>query len=169
MKQRTVVIGIIVVIVGGVMLVGGAIGALGSITIHTSFTQLHPGEYVSAEIMLNRTSNLLVSSPAASGGIVSAQDLSLVNFANLNTYAIPYNASAVGNNVYRSLIGDYYYVAFSSSQPNTKIVATPQGSLVLAYGLLAVLGVVVAVGGIVVVIVGVLQKERPQVPGQSTP
>jgi hypothetical protein len=167
MKKRTVTIGVIVLVVGIVMLVGGAIGALGSITINTTFTQPHPGEYVSSEIMLNTTSSLVVSSPAASGGIVQAQDLNSVNATNVNAYAVPYNASGAGSDVYRSLSGDYYYVAFAPAQPDTRIVATPQGSLVLAFGALALLGIVLAIVGIVIAVVGVLRKGPPAVAGQT--
>ena len=165
--KRITVIGIVVLVVGIVLVIGGAVGALGSLTINTSFTQPHPGEYVSSEIMLNTTSNLVVSSPAASGGIVTAQNLNLVNSTNISSYTIPYSASGAGSNIYKSLSGDYYYVAFASAQPDTKIVATPQGSSVAAFGALALLGIVLAIAGIVITVVGVRQKQRPQIEGPT--
>lgn len=160
MRKRTVVIGVVILIVGGALFAGGAIGALASITINTTFSQPHPGEYVSAEIVLNSTSSLAVASPSPSGGIVHAQDLGALNSANIGSYAIPFNSTAAGADVYRSLRGDFYYVAFSATQPNTKIVATPERSSLLAFGALVLLGLALALVGIVVVVVGVVQKNR---------
>lgn len=165
MKKMTK-IGIIVLVVGIVLVIGGAIGAIGSLTIKTTFTQPHPGEFVSAEILLNSSSNLVVSSPASSGGIVHASDLGLVNSTNLSAYAVPFTTSGAGSNIYESLSGNYYYVAFSSSQPNTKIVATPVGSLATAFGSLALLGIVLVIAGIVLAIVGWRQKPKPQAANQ---
>jgi len=167
LKTRTVVIGVILLVVGIALFGGGALGALGSITINRTFTQPHAGEYVSAEIILNATSGLVVSSPAVAGGVIHAQDLNLVNSTNISSYAIPYNSTGVGSDIYRSLSGSFYYVAFSSTQPNTTVVATPLKSSLIGYGLLILLGIVCAIAGIIVAIVGVLQKTRPPVQGQS--
>jgi len=167
-KTRTVVIGVVVLVVGVALLIGGTLGALGSITINTTFTQPNAGEYVSAEITLNETSGLVVSSPASVGGVVHAQDLSLVTSANIHTYAIPYNSTGAGSEIYTSLSGNYYYVAFSSTQPNTTIVATPLRGGIVGYGSLVLLGLVLIVAGIVVAIVGVFQKRRPPAQGQPS-
>jgi hypothetical protein len=167
MNKRMVTVGVVILVIGIALVAGGAIGALGSISIKTTFTQPHPGEYVSAEIVLNTTSNLAVASPAALGGIVSAQNLINVNSTNISAYAVPYSASAAGTEVYKSLSGDYYYVAFASSQPDTKIVATPLGSRILLFGALALLGVVLVIVGIIIAVVGAVKKTRPPMAGQS--
>ena len=167
MKTRTVVIGIVLIVVGIALFGAGALGALGSITINRTFTQPHPGEYVSAEIVLNATSGLVVSSPAAVGGILHAQDLSLVNSTNIGSYTIPYNSTGVGSDIYRSLSGNFYYVVFSSTQPSTTIVATPLRSSIIRYGLLVLLGIVCAIAGAVVAVVGVFQEGRPPVQGRT--
>jgi len=95
---------------------------------------------------------------------VHAQSLNLVNASNITTYAVPYNSTTAGSDVYRSISGDYYYVAFSSAQPDARIVATPQGSRVLAYGALALLGIICVIAGIVVAAVGAVRKDRSQIP-----
>jgi hypothetical protein len=159
-KTRTVVIGLVILVIGVAAFIGGAVGALGSITISTTFTQPHSGEFVSAEIVLNETSGLAVASPATTGGVIPAEDLSLVNSTNLATYTVPYTASAAGSDVYKSLIGDYYYVAFSASQPTTTIVATPAKSSIASYGLLILVGIVLAIAGIVAAVIGAFQKNR---------
>ncbi|MDG6898807.1 MAG: hypothetical protein JRN24_03610, partial [Nitrososphaerota archaeon] len=129
--------------------------------VDSAFTR-HPGEYVSAEIRLNSSSGLVVASPSATGGIIHAQDLGLVNSTNLGTYAVPYNSSAAGSDIYSALLGDYYYVAFSAAQPATTIVATPAHGSLASYGLLVLAGIVLAIAGFVVVVVGALQKSRPR-------
>jgi hypothetical protein len=56
MNFRTVAVGVIVLVLGIALLIGGAIGAPGSITINGTFTEPHSGEYLSTEIVLNTTS-----------------------------------------------------------------------------------------------------------------
>jgi hypothetical protein len=158
MKSRTVVVGVIVLVVGIALLIGGAIGALGSITINTTFTEPHPGEYLSTEIVLNTTSGLVVTAPAAVGGIIPVSAMNSVNSSNIGTYAIPYNSTTAGSDVYRSISGDYYYVAFASTQPGTRIVATALHSGAVRFGVLVLLGLACLVAGVVVAVVGVIQK-----------
>jgi hypothetical protein len=167
MKTRTVVIGVIVLVLGIILVVAGAIGALGSVTIITNFTEPHSGEFVSTEIFLNSTSGLAVSSPATTGGIIPAQDLNSVNSTNLGTYAISPNSNAIGTQTYKQLVGDYYYVAFASTQPGTRIVTTALGSGVVRYGLLVLAGLACFVAGIIVAVVGWRQKSRPPEERQS--
>jgi hypothetical protein len=165
MKKRIVKVGVVVIVVGVVLVGIGRLGALNTITFNMNFTQPHLGEYVSAEITLNSASDLIVSSPATVGGIVHAQDLNLVNSTDVSAYAIPHNATAAGSDLYPSLSGDFYYVAFSSTQPITSIVG-PQanvGSLAYAYGELALVGGVCTIAGIIVAALGLRQKNRTEV------
>jgi len=160
LRARTVIVGVIVLVIGVGLIGAGALEALRSLTISTTFTQPHPGEYVSSEIVLNTTSAIVVASPASAGGIIPAKDLNLVNSTNLGSYVVPINSTAAGSDTYGGLVGDYYYVAFASAQPTTTVVATPLNSSVIGYGLLALLGLLCVIIGIVVVIVGVVQKKR---------
>jgi hypothetical protein len=161
------VIGLIVVVLGVALLFGGALGALHSLNINRTFTEPHPGEFVSAEILLNTTSDLVVSSPAAVGGVVHAQDLDLVNSTNIGTYTLPVNNTVVGRDTYRNLLGDYYYVAFASTTPGTTIVATGIHSGVIVYGILALSGIVCLIAGGVVAILGVFRKNPRQLEQQN--
>jgi hypothetical protein len=165
MKTRTVLIGLIVFALGIALFVGGVIGALGSLTIQTNFTQPHPGEYVSSEILLNTTSDLVVSSPATPGGVIPALDLSRVNSTNLSSYVIHYNSTGAGSDIYSSIVGDYYYVAFSSAQPSTTIVVTSLRGSVIGYGSLVLIGIVCGIAGIIIAIIGAFQKKQPPAQG----
>ena len=166
MRTRTVVIGLAVVVIGIALFIGGALGALGSVTISSTFTQPHPGEYVSAEIVLNGSSVIAVASPAAVGGVVSAQNLDAVNSTNIANYALAINSTAAGSDIYNSLSGDFYYVAFSPTEPSTTIVATPVRSSAVGYGSLVLLGIVLVVAGIIIATIGAVQKKR--VPPQQS-
>jgi hypothetical protein len=156
MRTRTVVIGVVILVIGVALLGAGAVGALGSLTINRNFTEPHPGEFVSAEIVLNSSSVLVVASPASLGGVVTAQNLPQVNSTNISSLAV----QASGSNTYRGLVGDYYYVAFASSAPSTTIVATPTTGGILKYGALALAGLLFIVVGIIVAIVGAVQKKK---------
>jgi len=160
MNTRIVVVGLVIVVIGIALFAIGAIGALGSLSIRTTFNQPHAGEYVSGEILLNATSDVVVTSPAAVGGLVHAQDLGLVNSTNIGGYVLPYTAGASGD-TYKSLVGDYYYVAFASSPPGSTIVATPLNSSVVRYGLAVLSGIVLLIVGAAVAVVGALRKKRP--------
>jgi hypothetical protein len=163
LKTRTVVVGLIVLVIGIALFIGGALGALSSVTINRTFTQPHPGEYVSAEIVLNTSSGLAISSPVSLGGVIHAQDLNQVNSTNINSYAIPYDSTGVGSDIYKSLSGDFYYVAFSTAQPGTTIVATPLISSAIGYASLVLVGIICGIAGFVVAIVGVFQKRKAPV------
>jgi len=167
MRTRRVMTGVVVLVIGLVLLAVGAFGALNSLTISKSFTEPHPGEYVSAEIVLNTTSALVISSPAANGGVIRAQDLDLVNSTNIGTYAIPFNSSGAGSDTYTRLTGDYYYIVFASTSPGTTIVATPLNLGIVRYGALALLGFVIIIVGIVVIVVGAIQKSPTRVAQQQ--
>lgn len=166
MRKIVVIIGVVVLLLGIGLFAGGAFGALGSITVDRTFTQSQNGEYVSAEIALNKTSDIVVSSPASVGGIIHAQDLSLVTSANFNSYAIPYNSTSAGSDIYKSVSGDFYYIAFTSTQPSTTIVATPVRSSALGFGVLVLLGIVCVVAGIVIAVVGAILKSKAPIQQQ---
>ena len=161
MRSRTVIVGVVILVVGLALLGVGVLGALRSLTINRTFTQPNPGEFVSAEIVLNSSSILAVASPASDGGIVHAQDLARVNSTSLASLAVPATTTG-GTDTYRSLVGDFYYVAFASTQPGTTIVATPVGTGAIAVGGLALVGLLCILLGIVVAIVGAVQKKKPE-------
>jgi hypothetical protein len=52
---------------------------LRGLTVTTTFSEPQSGEYVSTELVLNATSGMAVTSAAANGGVIPAQDLNLVN------------------------------------------------------------------------------------------
>jgi hypothetical protein len=153
-------VGAVFLVAGVVLLAVGAASILGSITVLTAFNEPHTGEYVSSEIRLNATSGVAVQSPAAVGGIIPAKDLNSVNQTDVGSYIIAHNSTAAGTQVYKSLTGDYYYVAFSSAPPATHIVVTPLRSSTLGYGLVVIVGFVCLVAGVILMIMGVRKKGR---------
>lgn len=157
MRTRTLVIGLIVLVVGvGLAVVGGA-NLRNSTTTITTFTQPNLGEYVSSNLVLNN-SIVVVRSPASVGGIVPAQDVNVVNSSNIGSYALRYNSSAASSDTYIGLKGDFNYIAFSSSQPASKIVITGSLSRTVGSGLLIVVGGICAIAGIIVTIIGAVRK-----------
>lgn len=160
MNTRTVMIGVVILVVGVALIAVGALGALQNTKIITTFSESHTGEYVSTELVLNTTSVVAVSSAAAVGGIIPAQDLNFANSTNISQYEISYSTSVGGTQTYRQLQGDYYYVAFSSSQPSTRIVVASSHSGALGFGALVLVGFVCIIAGIVVSVIGLRKKSN---------
>ena len=160
MNRPTVIVGTVVLIVGVALAAVGVVGVLRGLTVVTTFNQSQSGEYVSAELMLNATSGVAVTSAAANGGLITAQDLNLVNSTNFSRYALTPHSNAAGTLTYTNLKGDYYYVAFASSQPSSRIVATPLNGGTVGSNPLVLGGLVVLIVGVVVIVLGVRRKSR---------
>jgi hypothetical protein len=163
MRTRIVMIGVVLLIIGIGLFVSGAIGLRGSTNTITVFNQSNSGEYVSSEILLNASSSIIVRSPPTVGGLVPAQDITLVTSTNINSYAISSNSSVAGTRAYTSITGNYYYVIFSSTQPNTKLAITNAPlATTAAFGLLSLAGIGFFFIGIILAIAGALLKNKNQ-------
>jgi uncharacterized membrane protein len=160
MNKPMVIIGAVVLIIGVVLIAVGAVGVLRGLTVITTFSEPHSGEFVSTELMLNATSGLAVTSAAANGGLIPAQDLNLVNSTNIDQYALTPHSNVAGTLTYTNLTGNYYYVAFASSQPSSKIAITPLNGGTLGSSPLILGGFVVVIIGVVVIVLGVRKKSR---------
>lgn len=157
MRARTLTIGLIILLVGIALAGVGGYSLKSKTTRVTSFTQPAAGEYVSSELVLNNNV-VVVRSPATIGGIVPSQDVSAVSSSNIDSYVVAYNSTAASSETYLGLRGDFNYVAFSSSQPTTKITITGTLSETIAFGLLVLGGIVLVVAGIIVAILGAVRK-----------
>ncbi|HZW55004.1 MAG TPA: hypothetical protein VFF30_01810 [Nitrososphaerales archaeon] len=160
MNKPTVIIGVVVLIVGVVLIVVGAVGVLRGLTVITTFNEPQSGEYVSTELMLNVASGIAVTSAAANGGLIPAQDLNLVNSTNIGHYALTPHSNVAGTQTFTNLTGNYYYVAFASSEPSSRIVATPLHGGTMGSSPLVLGGVLAIVIGIVVIVLGARMKSR---------
>jgi hypothetical protein len=160
MNRPIVIIGVVLLIVGVVLVAVGAVGVLRGLTVITTFTEPHSGEYVSAELVLNSTSGAAITSAATNSGLIPAQDLNLVNSSNIGHYAVTPHSNTAGTLTYTNLSGDYYYVAFASSQPSSKVVATPLQGGTLGSNPLVLGGFVVFIVGVVVIVLGVRRKSK---------
>jgi hypothetical protein len=158
MNRRTVVIGVVVMIVGLALLAGGGYGLSKTSRSAATFTQSRSGEYVSSEIASTASSVVVVKPGASTGGMVPAQDLGVVNSSNVGSYAVSYNSTAGGSDTYIGLQGNYYYIVFASSQPSTRVVVVNGLSRTALFGLLVLIGFVCFIAGIVVAIVGARKK-----------
>lgn len=160
MKKPIVIIGAVVLIIGVVLIAVGVVGVIRGLTVITTFSEPQSGEYVSTELMLNATSGVAVTSSAANGGLIPAQDLNLLNSTNIGQYALTPHSHVAGTLTYTNLAGDYYYVAFASSQPSSKIVSTPLHGGTVGSSPLVLGGFLVVIIGVVVIVLGVRMKSR---------
>jgi hypothetical protein len=160
MRKRTVIIGLIIMVIGIAFVAGGIVGLRGTTTTISTFTQPQTGEYVSSEVVLNSTADVVVRPSSSTGGLVPAQSLADVNSANLATYAVPANSTAAGSATYAGVHGDYYYIIFTSSQPTTKIIVAGDLIKTVESGVLVLLGGVLFLAGLVVTIIGAIRKSN---------
>lgn len=158
MNRPIVIIGTVILIIGIVLVAVGVVGVLRGLTIVKTFNEPQSGEYVSTELVLNVTSGAAITSAASNGGLIPAQDLSLVNSTNIGQYAVAPHSNVAGTVTYTNLIGDYYYVAFASSQPTSKVVVTPLNGGTVASSPLVLGGFVLFIVGIIVIVIGVRRK-----------
>jgi hypothetical protein len=169
MRKRTVIIGLIILVIGIAFVAGGVAGLKGTTSTISNFTQPQTGEYVSSEAVLNSTAVVVVRPSSSTGGLVPAQALSDVNSASLATYALPANSTVGGSATYVGVKGDYYYVIFTSSQPVTKIVITGDFAKTAESGILTLLGGILFLAGLIVTIIGAIRKSNKskQPPGMT--
>jgi len=163
MRTRIVMIGVVLLIIGIGLFVSGVIVLRGSTTTLKVFNQSSPGEYVSSEILLNTSSSIIVRSPPTVGGLVPAQDITLVNSTSISSYALSTSSTLAGTETFISITGNYYYVIFSSTQPNTRLAIT-SGSLATtaALGLLTLAGIAFIFIGIILAIAGAFLTTKNQ-------
>ncbi len=161
MNRPIVIIGAVVLIIGVVLVSVGAVGVLHGLTVVTTFSEPQSGEYISTELMLNRTSGMAVTSAAVNSGLIPAQDLNLVNSTNIGQYALTPHSNVSGTVSYTGLKGDYYYVVFATSQPSSKVVATQLQGGTIGSSPLILGGLVAIIIGAVVAVLGVRRKSRP--------
>src|SRR5271155_2023924 len=128
MRKRTVITGLIILIVGIAFVAGGIAGIKGSTSKICTFTQPQAGEYVSSEVVLNSTAVVVVRPSSSTGGLVSAQALTDVNSTSLATDALPASSTAGGSATDVGVRGEHSYVIFTASQPPTKIEITGDAS-----------------------------------------
>ena len=160
MNRSTVVIGGVVLVIGVVLIAVGAVGVLRGLTVVTTYSEPQSGEFVSTELVLNVTSGVAVTSAAANGGLILAQDLNQVTSTNIGQYAVAPHSNVAGTVTYTDLMGDYYYVVFASSQPSSKVVATPLNGGTIASSPLVLGGFVAVIVGVAVMVLGVHRKSR---------
>jgi hypothetical protein len=157
--------GLIILVMGIAFVAGGAVGLKGTTSTISAFTQPQTREYVSSEVVLNSTADVVVRPPSSTGGLVQAQALSDVNSTNLATYAIPARSTVGGSATYVGVQGNYYYVIFTSSQPATKIVITGDLAKIVESGVLVLLGGILFLVGLIVTIIGAIRKSnKPKQP-----
>lgn len=167
MSKPTTVIGAVVLIAGVVLIAVGAAGALLSVTTISTFSQPQSGEYVSTQLMFNSTSSVAVSFAATNGGLIPAQDLNLVNSTNIGQYALTPHSVVNGAQVYNDLMGDYYYVAFGSTQPNTRIVYGQVNGVTSSFRILVLGGILAVIVGVLTIVLGRRRKGRPREEGRT--
>lgn len=160
MRRKLALTGLVVFVVGVVVLIVGVLGTEGALHPVSGFHQLAPGEYVSQELNLTASATVTLRNPPTTMGLVTAQNLSVVNSTNLATTGVRALGTTSGTVAYLVSAGSYYVVYFGTSAPSTLVIYLYTGQAA-AYGLATLAGLAMAVAGGIVGLVGVFTRPKP--------
>lgn len=166
MRRGIALIGVVLIVVGVVLI--GITFATGLSLPKSSRTvnQVYSGEWDSGEINITSTTSIAVATTATGTyGLIKATDLSTVNPTNLASLSLqPHSTVTVSSDhtlTYKNLSGQYYFVVFSSKSPTIVVEYVSHNSLGATGGKLLLPGGALILSGIIVGIVGVVLKRKP--------
>lgn len=154
------VIGVVLLIVGVALVSVSRVEIPSQVNMETSMTLDGTGMWVSHELNATPSSSITVNAKSADFGLIKASSLSAVNSSNLGNYRLSPNTASNGVDIYLHLSGSYYVVVFSSSQPAPSYSLIKNVGMVAIYGLLFLVGLVLAIAGVIVAIIGAVRKPK---------
>lgn len=122
-------------------------------------------EWVSQEINSTSSTDIDVTMPANTTiGLVHAGDLGSVSRSSLSEYAVAPqvtgNSSANYIHVYLNDTGNYYIVAFASSQPSLHYTVISDAGYVSIMTFANFIGIMITAAGLVATVIGVLLRKK---------
>ncbi|MGI0071965.1 MAG: hypothetical protein ACRECT_07895 [Thermoplasmata archaeon] len=167
MRRKLAAIGLVLFLVGIALLFAGVYATKGALHPVNDFTLRSPGEYVSPELNLTQAATVTIEKAPSREGLVTAQNLSIVNATNLGTEGVPATVTTSGTVAYSVSAGSYYVVSFGNSAPTTTVDYLYTNTVAL-YGLATLAGLALAVAGGVVGLIGAFRKPKPPVGAPPT-
>jgi hypothetical protein len=152
----------ILILVAGIVVAGIAVLEISSESSDSGTSMyLGPnGHYYSNELTGYPNGEIDVSSNV-SFYLIPSQDLNSANLSNIQTYAVSPTYSAGNASVYTGLGGTYYVVTFGSGAPRVAYASIPFNfGQVELFGVLVVAGVIAAIAGFVIAILGAVLRSK---------
>lgn len=165
MNRKIALIGLVIFIAGIAILATG-VGVIAASTHHSNvYTTYSAGKYIGAELNFRENTTLTISNAPSGMGLVRSADMPSVTSGSLNSVEIKPLTNAAGALVYQVPAGSYYVVYFGSSSPGAVYTYLYTGT-VFSYGLLTGGGILLAITGAIVGIIGVVLHPRQNYPVQ---
>ncbi|MGC8562908.1 MAG: hypothetical protein ACP5UZ_05395 [Thermoplasmata archaeon] len=165
MRRNILIIGLILLVVGIAMAGISAVEAShsASSSISGASTTMYPGpngEYHSQLLNVSSGEEVIVVANQHAY-VIPSEDLTTVTNANVAGYAIVSSTSAGNTSTYSNIPGSYYIVTFGTSTPSVDyaVVSGGLGNLIVT-GLLVLIGVFLAIAGIIVTVIGAVLKPK---------
>ena len=161
MRKNLLLMGVLI-LVAGMVVAGIAVLEISSESSDagTSMYLGSNGQYYSNELTGYSNGEIDVSSNV-SFYLIPSQELNSVTLSNVQTYAESPTYSAGNASVYTGLGGTYYVVTFGSSAPRIAYASIPYNfGQVELFGVLVAAGVIVAIAGFVIAILGVVLRSK---------
>ncbi len=164
MRKKMAIVGAVILIAGVVMFFSVSAEILGSTTVGNSLSKAGNGEWETPELNVTFGGEVTVISNSSDVALVPASDISTLTSSNIMNYSISpksgANTSAGSVSVYTPPAGSYYFVSFSKSSPSITYTVLNSAGTAIVYGLLEIAAVIMGIGGLIVLIVGVILKEK---------
>ncbi len=162
MRKRIALVGLVILIVGIVLLAVG-VSEVASNTFHSKvYTQYSAGKYVSSELNFKQNATVVITKFQTTMGLVRSADMPSVTNSTLGSIRITPLTTTLGSEVFQVPSGSYYVVYFGNATP-ASIYTYVYTSAATTYGLMTSGGLLLAIAGGIVGIVGVVLKSKQPV------
>lgn len=165
MRKNILIIGLVLLVVGIVMAGASAFeaahSASGSISgASTSMLQCTNGGYHSELLNVSSGEEVIVVANQHAY-LIPSEDLGTVTSGNVAGFAVAPSTSVGNTSTYSNIPGSYYIVTIGTSPPSVDyaVVSGGLGNLIVT-GLLVLVGVFLAIAGIIVAIIGAVLKPK---------
>ena len=165
MRKNILIIGLILLVIGivmaGVSAAEAGHSASGSITgaSNTMFLDSNGGYHSQLLNVSSGEEVIVVANQHAY--LIPAEDLGTAAQGTVASYAVAASSSAGNTSTYSNIPGSYYIVTFGSSAPSVDYAVVSGGlSHLILTGLLVLVGVFLAIAGIIIAIIGAVLKPK---------
>ena len=165
MRKNILIIGLILLVVGIVMAGASAVeaahSASGSISgASTTMFSDSNGGYHSQLLNVSSGEEVIVVANQKAY-LIPSEDLGTATQTTVAGYAVVPSSSAGNTSTYSNIPGSYYIVTFGSSAPSVDYAVVSGGlSHLILTGLLVLIGVFLAIAGIIIAIIGAVLKPK---------
>ena len=159
MRKKMLIIGIIMLLIGVVIYGVAAYSTANQLTTSNSWLEYKNGEYISEPLNSSGGYLLTYSYSGSHAGVIVSNNLTKVNISNIGSFSLATLTNVNSEKAYNLNTGSYYIVIFSNSAPSITYTFVKL-STVLVTGIFTLVGITLAIAGIIVTILGAVLKPK---------